>query len=132
MILPSTIIRHVDFLTDSPQRNPAVHRCCLAAVRALEQSGEEHPGNRFEASEAVITAYRDAMPSLDGAANIRDYIACIAQGMLLGVIDPLEGPKFLYAAQMALSALPRRASRRIIKEITPKTQTPPLSPSVTP
>jgi hypothetical protein len=45
------------------------------------------------------------MPDLTGYENIRDFIACAAHGMLTGAIDPIEGPKFLYAAQVAVGAL---------------------------
>jgi hypothetical protein len=48
------------------------------------------------------------MPDLSGYENIRDFIACTAHGMLNGAIDPIAGPKFLYAAQVAIGALSRQ------------------------
>lgn len=44
------------------------------------------------------------MPPLSTRDSCRDFIACIAQGMLLGAIPEKEGGKLLYAAQVALAA----------------------------
>ena len=45
------------------------------------------------------------MPTLDGFENIRDFIACTAQAMLLGAITESKGTKLLYAAQVALGTV---------------------------
>ena len=45
------------------------------------------------------------MPDLSGYQDIRDFIACVAHGMLIGAIDAIEGPKLLYAAQVASGVL---------------------------
>lgn len=107
MVLPGAIIRNVEAITVSPQRNPVVRECCLAAARAFRETQEKHQDDSFPCADAAIRAYFDALPSLDSFENIRDYTACIAQGMMLGIIDPIDGPKFLYAAQIALGVLPR-------------------------
>ncbi|MGO9433092.1 MAG: hypothetical protein ACLP00_02230 [Terracidiphilus sp.] len=49
-------------------------------------------------------AYREALPPLRGAENIRDFIACVAHGMALDVFDTKEASKMLYAAQVAACA----------------------------
>jgi hypothetical protein len=49
-------------------------------------------------------AYREALPPLRGAENIRDFIACVAHGMAIEVFDIREASKMLYAAQVAASA----------------------------
>ncbi len=57
--------------------------------------------------------FRLTMPPLVGYRNIRDFIACTAQGVLLGAIDPKDSTKLLYAAQVATATLrtkPRRCS----------------------
>ena len=128
MVLPDTIIRNVEAITVSRQRNPAVRDCCFAAARAFSETQKKHQGDSFKCADAAVTAYCDAMPSLDSFENIRDYVACVTHAMLLGVIDPNEGPKFLYAAQIALSVLPREPKRLKINAIIPKTQTPPPPP----
>jgi hypothetical protein len=44
------------------------------------------------------------MPPLSTRASCRDFIACVAQGILLGAISEKDGGKLLYAAQVALAA----------------------------
>jgi hypothetical protein len=41
------------------------------------------------------------MPPLSGADNIRDFVACVAHGLLLGVLSDSECTRLLYAAQVA-------------------------------
>ena len=59
----------------------------------------------YSAGSRAGSAYRNAMPPLDGHNNIRDFIACVAQGVLLGAIEYRQSSKLLYAAQVALSAI---------------------------
>lgn len=84
--------------------NPAVARCCHAYTRALKASTERGKG-RYDSAENAGTAYRNAMPSLSGHQNIRDFIACTAHSMLLGAITGPDGARLLYAAQVAHTAL---------------------------
>jgi hypothetical protein len=53
-------------------------------------------------------AYRETMPPLVGARNIRDFIACVAHGMLLHVFEANEGSKLLYASQVAAQSEAKR------------------------
>jgi hypothetical protein len=87
-----------------PARNAAVQRCCAARERSRQDSRIKKLDN-FHTRERSDEAYRAAMPDLSGYENIRDFIACISHGMLTGDIHAIEGPKFLYAAQVALGAL---------------------------
>ncbi|MFY9854877.1 MAG: hypothetical protein WAK26_13465 [Terracidiphilus sp.] len=89
-----------------PTRNAAVVRCCTARESSLRESRAKAL-NRFETKDNANAAYCDAMPDLSGHQNIRDFIACVAHGMVTGVIHAIEGPKFLYAAQVAIGALRR-------------------------
>jgi hypothetical protein len=57
-------------------------------------------------------AYCTAMPKLSGAANIRDFIACVTYGMLIDVIPGSEGTRLLYCAQVAHTALTKRPQKR--------------------
>jgi hypothetical protein len=91
-------------LPNPPVRNAAVERCCAARDRSLQHSRAKKLDD-FHTKERADEAYRDAMPDLSGYENIRDFIACISHGMLSGGIHPIEGPKFLYAAQIAVCAL---------------------------
>lgn len=85
-----------------PAQNRAVARCSDAWTRAYqaEMSNSGKVGATFRAGRA----YCSAMPPLDGSQNIRDFIACIAHGSLLGAINDSQCGRLLYAAQVALSA----------------------------
>ncbi len=101
--------------------NPAVQSCYLARKLSLESSkkkGLDH----YDAKVNADIAYRNAMPDLSGYENIRDFIACVTYGMLFNIIDSIEGPKFLYAAQVAIGALRQEPK-------TPSTPPTPLSSS---
>jgi hypothetical protein len=47
---------------------------------------------------------------LDTPENIRDFVACVAYAMLFGAIEPANGSKFLYAAQVAYGAIKRQTA----------------------
>jgi hypothetical protein len=87
-----------------PPRNPAVERCCAARDRSLLES---RAGKRdtYDTKSHAAQAYMAAMPDLADYENIRDFIACISHGMVIGVVHPIEAPRFLYAAQVAIGAL---------------------------
>jgi hypothetical protein len=83
--------------------NPAVAHCCKAwkkVFRAAVDAGKSELTASFQAGEA----YRAAMPPLSTRDSCRDFIACVAQGILLGAIPEKDGGKLLYAAQVALAA----------------------------
>jgi hypothetical protein len=81
--------------------NPAVARCVQAYNSAYDASLQEPENNHRDAERAGKLAYRQSLPPLIGRRNIRDFTACIAHGMLLQVIDTVEGTRILYAAQVA-------------------------------
>jgi hypothetical protein len=87
-----------------PARNPAVLRCCAARDRSIQESRAKHR-DKYDTDELAGAAYLHAMPDLSGYENIRDFIACVAHGLIVGVVDPIEAPKFFYAAQVAIGAL---------------------------
>jgi len=89
---------------DPAPRNPAVTRCYEAWLASTTDSRDREL-ERYDIRLHATQAYFNAMPDLSGHENIRDFIACVAQGMLIGAIDPIEGPKLLYAAQVAIGAL---------------------------
>lgn len=89
----------------------AVQRCCNAWSESLKDNPhKDHPFGR--ALEDAQAAYRRAMPLLIGYDNIRDFIACVAQGMLLGAISDTQSSRLLYAAQVAQGALRSPSSRK--------------------
>ena len=88
----------------------ALRRCYAAWKRAYDANlatGQDTSIHRLLAARDAGPAYRNAMPLLAGHDGIRDYIACTAQGILIGAIpQEMSGP-LLYAAQVALAALQR-------------------------
>lgn len=84
--------------------NPAVARCTDAWTQTYQN---EFARTRSEAlaQHAARRAFSSAMPPLIGRDNVRDFIACCAQGVLLGALDPQKSAKLLYAAQVALSSI---------------------------
>jgi len=83
--------------------NSAVARCTIAWEKAYRTQFEKDPFENDAIREAG-QAYRAAMPPLTTRDHCRDFIACVAQGMLLGAIDEKQGTKLLYAVQIALTA----------------------------
>jgi hypothetical protein len=110
---------------EEPSTNPAVQRCWNAYVRALISGG----GPKIAAArDNAQDAYRKTLPHFT-RASIRDFIACITHGMVLGVFWKTEGPRLVAAAKAALAALPREPAplgshkpppRESIKPITIK------------
>jgi hypothetical protein len=89
---------------DSPAfQNPAVAHCCeiweSTRLKALKDGR-----SLVLARVAAHKAYQKALPPLAGDENIRNFIACVAQGMLQGSILSPDGARLLYAAQVAKSA----------------------------
>jgi hypothetical protein len=92
---------------------PAVARCCESWQRAWDAEIKVNKHEHF-AGLAAGVAYRKVLPPLSDTESIRDFVACVAQGLLLQAIEEKAVGKLIYAAQVALSA----ASRH------PKTKTP--------
>jgi hypothetical protein len=63
-------------------------------------------------NELANVQYKANMPRLDTLDHIREYIACVAEGVVLGVFTGTEASKLLYAAQIALSSY-KSADRRV-------------------
>lgn len=62
--------------------NPAVARCCFAWDQVYKQARAQGKGELFSGMDAG-QAFRLNLPALDSADAVRDFIACVAQGMLL-------------------------------------------------
>jgi hypothetical protein len=90
--------------------NSAVARCCAAGARTYSTVLAKRR-NTCEASRAAHEAFRRAMPPLSGADNIRDFIACVAHGMLIESIGNDVGARLLYAAQVASGACRSTAAK---------------------
>jgi hypothetical protein len=84
--------------------NPAVARCCTAWNDAFQQARAKGKGEIFSGMDAA-KVFRMNLPTLDSADAVLDFIACVAQGMLLDAIAGPDGARLLYAAQVANAAL---------------------------
>ena len=109
---------------------PAIRRCCNAWKRAFDAyMAKRKPDSCSEifAAGPASVAYCNAMPVLSGFDGIRDFIACVAHGVLIGAIKENRAGQLIYAAQVALATVQREAK-------TPPSapRTPPPSPSKTP
>jgi hypothetical protein len=107
-----------------PAPNPAIARC-YQAYRQAAKTAREQGKYDFEIRSAAREAYRSAMPPLSGAENIRDFIACIAEGMLNESISGNDATRLLYAAQVAGGVLakvdkltPGKPGRPLINPVT--------------
>ena len=87
-----------------PQSNAAVQRCCEARERSVRKSIAGKVSS-YDTKQRASQAFFNAMPHLTDYDSIRDFIACIAHGMVIDAVPPMEGPKYLYAAQVAVGAL---------------------------
>jgi len=90
--------------------NPAAARCCDARSRTIQAclaKGDSEVAAYLDADDA----YCRAMPPLSGIQNIRDFIACVAHGLIINVFLESTATKLLYAAQVAFNALPKGLPR---------------------
>ncbi len=91
--------------------NPSVAHCCEAGTRAYRTAMGKGQ-DTYNASKAAHQAFRNALPPLSGAENIRDFIACVAHGMLIESIREDIGARLLYAAQVASNAFRNTSSKK--------------------
>jgi hypothetical protein len=94
--------------------NPSLDRCIEVWNRAYKTARLDRKHHVTSTQEAG-RAFRAVMPQLEGYENIRDFIACIAQGVILEAITPEESSKLLQAAQVALAALRKDPANKTAK-----------------
>lgn len=100
-----------DSLNPTVEQCPAASRCCDAWNRAYKTQiakGDSTMAASFKAN----LAYRQSMPLLVGYENIRDFVACVAEGILLGAITESQSSRLLYAAQVAQGAIRSQTVRK--------------------
>ena len=104
-ILP--VVHASAFISPDPAspstENPAVARC-VNAYRHAFFVAQEQKQSTYEGHSYAQFAFRDSLPPLAGEDNIRDFIACVGQGILIHAIESSEGTRLLYAAQVAYQA----------------------------
>ena len=105
---------------NSKHTQAAMKRCMTAWKRAYdaciaEMADDGRDGQHQDAVLAVHNAgpaYCRALPPLVGQSGIRDFIACVAQGILIKAIPEKRANQLLYAAQVALASLNNEQKRR--------------------
>jgi hypothetical protein len=90
---------------------PAVARCCDAFQLAYDEDFKKQK-NDFLARQVAGQAYRNLMPPLSDKESIRDFVACVAHGLLIKAIEDSSVGKLIYAAQVALSAASSKAKNK--------------------
>jgi hypothetical protein len=94
----------------APSPKAALRRCCTAWQRAfnayMKKSETDDGIAKFLAAREAGTAYCNAMPVLNGYQGVRDFLACMAHGILIGAIPKEVSGQLIYAAQVALNTLP--------------------------
>jgi hypothetical protein len=90
--------------TSAPEPNSAIDRC-YQAYRQAAKTAREQGKYDLEIRSAAKEAYRNAMPPLSGVENIRNFIACIAEGMLNESIGSADGMR--HNAKMQCQISPR-------------------------
>ena len=108
---PVTALSSVPPAGAPPSSQAALRKCRAAWQRAFNQhikeSGVGDGMDDIFAAREAAKAYASAMPALGGPGGVRDFIACAAHGILIGAIPVDRAGAALYAAQIALAALPR-------------------------
>jgi hypothetical protein len=86
-----------------PGVNPAVQHCLDAWQETLDRQ-VANGIDEYSAARSAHKAYRLAMPNPDSDQTIRDFIACVSRGILIGAIKDSDAARLLYAAQVARQA----------------------------
>ena len=94
----------------SAESNPAVFRCCQAWRKAYAGAIQEGKDDD-DAQDIAREAYADALPPLIGVRNIRSFIACVAHGSAVRMLNNKDTTRLLYAAQVAFSTRRMRPAR---------------------
>lgn len=90
-------------------QNPAVAHCCEVWEFTFRRALKEGSSLVF-ARVAAHKAFQKSMPPLTGDENIRNFVACVAQGMLMGSILTRDGARLIAAARVAKAAAPNRSA----------------------
>ena len=94
----------------SSNPHPAIERC-LRAGRAAHAEALAQGKPEYQCEDLFHDAYLQALPDLSAHESICAFIACVGYAMINGVISREDARSYLYAAQVALSAVPRPATR---------------------
>ena len=80
----------------------------MPSMPSPSEGGQDEEDSIEEAQQAASMAYCSALPVLFDQHGIGNFISCVAHGVLIRAIDEDVSGRLLYAAQVAISALPRQ------------------------
>ncbi|MFZ1085458.1 MAG: hypothetical protein WAN35_10870 [Terracidiphilus sp.] len=95
----------------TPVKQSAIRTAMNKALTAYTDRCQRALGGGYsekQKSDCIANAkimYRLALPPLGTYEEIHAYIACVAQGVALGIFSGRDGSQLLYAAQVALSVV---------------------------
>ena len=89
---------------------PAIQRCAEAWYRAY-QNAETKGVNPISVRLRANEAYRYAMPPLNTPENVRDFLACVVHGMMVGAIIDELGSIWIRAARAAYGMCETKPNR---------------------
>ena len=112
MAVTPIAIRAVAAPRNRTSRTDRALELCKSEWQAAFDMAKEKGLASTKALRMAAVAYKLAMPKMDSLPTIRAAIACIAQGIQLEVFDGRDGSQLLYAAQVALSVLKQKDTRR--------------------
>ena len=101
---PHTLSTSLDSIPTPRPSTPkaANRRCCAAWQRSFDAYMASakciKESNKTFAAIQAGEAYRNAMPLLAGYEGVRDFVACMAHGILIGAIEEDISGRLLYAA----------------------------------
>jgi hypothetical protein len=100
----ATIFIHDALCYPNPAlKNPAL-ACCCKVWRRVYRAKYRSTESERDASDKAGAAFRAALPPLTTPEDCRDFITCVAYGILIKAIADKDSGKLLYAAQIALSS----------------------------
>lgn len=95
----------------APVKQSSIRQAMAKALKAYTDVGfktfrdDFTPKEKAECMNRANIMYRLALPPLGSYEEIHAYIACIAQGVAMGIFSGRDGSQLLYAAQVALSVV---------------------------
>lgn len=98
----------------APNPNPAIEHC-LQAARAAHAGALARQDSECKCEQSFSDAYLQALPDLATQDSVCAFIACVGYALTNQIVYREDARSYLYAAQVALCAVPRNSTR-------PKTQ----------
>lgn len=95
----------------APNPNPAIERC-LQAGRAAHADALAREQPKHTCEESFSDAFLQALPDLATQDSVCAFIACVGYALTNQIVYRDDARSYLYAAQVALCAVPRNPTRR--------------------